>query len=182
MTESTKKVGAITAGLAVLLIGVWYLALFRPQSSALQTANAAYTQAEQQANTLQGQIASLQALERQVPADTAKLAQYDLAVPKTPNLQDILNQLHALAVTAGVELTSLNPAISAPGAASSGSSPGAGNQIQLSMTINGGYNGIRGFLTGLEKMPRIIVVTQLSIGGSASTLTASISAHTFYAP
>lgn len=177
MTQSTKKVSAVTAAIAVALLAFWYVGLFRPQTASLHKASAAYGMAQRQEDQLKSQVSALEALERQVPQDTAKLAAFDAAVPKTPDLQDMLDQLHTLAVSTGVELTTLSPSLPGTGTATTGSP-----EVQLNMSVSGSYAQLRSFITGLDSVKRVVVVTQLAISGSGGTLTASIAAHMFYAP
>jgi type IV pilus assembly protein PilO len=174
---TTKRITAVAAVGAVLILAIWYLALFSPQSKNLKAAHKAYTAAEQQVNALRTQVAGLQALERQVPHDKAVLASLNQAIPSTPDLKDVLDQLHALAVSTGVELTSVGPSVS-PNANSSGGI----SSITMTLNLTGTYPQVTNFLKGLTTMPRTVVINSVSIGGgSAGSLSTSLSTYIYYA-
>jgi Tfp pilus assembly protein PilO len=104
-----KRIGGLTAAAAIVLIAVWYLSLFRPQQHELAAAHRRDAAAAQQASQLQQQVTSLQALEREIPADSARLKTVDAALPHTEDLQDVFSQLHQAATTSGVQLTTVSP-------------------------------------------------------------------------
>jgi Tfp pilus assembly protein PilO len=175
---TTKKIGALTAAAAVVMVAVWYLALFRPQSAHLKAAHSAYNQAEQTSQSLQSQLVGLRALEAQIPSDQAKLSNLETAIPKTPDLKDVLTQLHNLAVSTNVELTTVNPTVS-----SSASTSGGATSVGLSMNVAGTYPDLMAFMTGLDKLARTTTVDSLNLTPSqASGLSATVTARIFYAP
>lgn len=181
MNESTRRisVGAVAAG--VVLILVWYFALFHPQASHLKSAQRQYTAAQEQVTALQAQVHSLEAIEKQVPADTARLASLDANVPKTPDLKDVLDQLHALATSTGVQLTTVSPSTTNTGTSSTSSgSTGGVQSITIGMNLSGSYPQITGFLSGLTKMPRTFVIDSAAIGSGSTGLTAQLSTQIFY--
>ena len=184
MNVSTKRIGVVTAAVAVVLVMAWYIALFRPQSSHLRTARSDYSAAQQQITQLQQQKVSLDAILREKPKDEATLAQLKTAVPTTPDLKTVLLQLHQLAVGSGVQLTVFNPSnpYASTGPSGAGSSAKA---VTLSMTASGPYPAMTAFFTGLAHLPRDITVDTVSLGaggGTPSGLSASLSARMFYAP
>lgn len=183
MNMATRRVGALTAGVVVVLIIIWYMALFRPESSHLKAAHSDYAAAQQQVTKLQGQVSSLVALEKQIPADSQRLNVYQAAVPKTPDLQDVLAQLHNAAITSGVQLSSVSPSGPPSGRSGSSSTPAGGPQpVQLSMSATGTYAQLMSFITQLTQMPRTLVVDSASIGqGTNGSLTATMTATIFYA-
>jgi Tfp pilus assembly protein PilO len=172
----------MAAGAALLLAVIWYMALFRPQSHHLSTAHAARAAAEAQVQSLNGQVAHLKALEKQIPQDTATLAVLKAAVPDTPDLPDALGQLHNAATSSGVQLSGVSPS-SPPTSASAGGQQHSGPpSINLSMTASGNYQQLTNFMTRLDGMARTVVIDTVSIGASTtSTLTANFSAQIFYA-
>lgn len=177
MSMTTKRITAVAAAGAVLILAIWYVAIFRPQSNHLKAAHTAYASAEQQVDSLRSQVATLQALERQVPHDKAVLASLNQAIPSTPDLKDILDQLHSLAVSTGVELTSVAPSVS-PNAASGGGI----SSITMTLSLSGTYPQVTNFLKGLTTMPRTVVINSVSIGGgSGGNLSTSLSTYIYYA-
>ncbi len=179
--SSTRRIGAVAAAAAVVLVLIWYVALFRPQNAHLKSANQAYQQATTQIQQLRTQVATLQAIERQIPADKSKLAALTAALPKSKDLHDALNQLHALATGTGVQLTTVNPA---PGNANASGQPSTPYQtVKMAMTVTGPYPATMAFLTGLAQMTRTVVVDSASFSQAADgTLTTSLGTRIFYEP
>jgi type IV pilus assembly protein PilO len=182
LSTPTRKIAAGAAGAAVLLLLVWYGALWRPETQHLNSAHHARAAAEQQVAQLDQKVLGLKVLKRQIPADTAKLAQFEAAVPNNPDLRQALDQLQQAATNSGVLLGSVGP--EAPVATTSGSSTAQSSgppSISLSMTATGTYAQTMAFVTALDNMPRTVVVDQLAItGGNTETVTASLSARIFY--
>jgi Tfp pilus assembly protein PilO len=174
--QSTKRITAVAVAAAVVVLLIWYVALFRPQSRHLSAAHKAHAAAEALVQQRQQQIGELQSLVHQIPADDAKLSTLNAAVPTTPDLKDILDQLHGLATSTGCELTAVNPAPPAtPGTSTSGP-----QSIQVMMSVSGGYSQLMAFLTGLNHIPRTVVVDSASIGSSSAGLQAQLTARIFY--
>ncbi|HET9075506.1 MAG TPA: type 4a pilus biogenesis protein PilO [Acidimicrobiales bacterium] len=184
MNLSVKNITAATAGAVLVLILVWYLALFRPQSHQLSVAHQNRAAAEQQITSLQTQTASLRALLKQVPADTSRLASLDQAMPSTPDLKDVLDQLHALATASGVQVTSVGP--SAPAVTTGAHSGAAGTSgptsLSMTMTASGPYPGVANFISGLAHLKRTLVVDNLSVSpGAGGAIAANLTTRIFYA-
>ena len=121
----------------------------------------------------------LQALQKQIPSDKARLAELNTAVTATPSLATVLVQLHQAASKSGATLSSVgpsNPTAPATGGAQTGGPP----SVALTMVASGAYSQLRAFLTDLTNMPRTLVVDTLSLSGTGKTLTANISARIFY--
>lgn len=180
MNLSTRRIGAVTAAAAVVVTLIWYVALFRPQSSHLKSANSAYDQAATQIAQLQAQVSSLEALERQIPADKVKLAALTAALPRTSDLQDALDQLHGLATGVGVQLAAVNPSTDA--SSSSSSSASGVRTVKMSLNLTGGYPQMMAFINGLDQMTRTVVVDSAAFGTTPDgSLTTSLSTRIFYA-
>lgn len=180
MNLSARRIGGVTAAAAVVLVLVWYLALFRPESSHLKAAHAQYTQATAQISKLQAEVRGLEALESQIPADKSKLAALTAALPRTSDLQDALNQLHGLATGTGVQLSAVNPT---PDVGGTGTSAGGVSTVRMSLNLSGGYSQTMGFITGLDQMTRTVVVDSATFGSTPDgNISTSLNARIFYAP
>lgn len=179
MNTSTKRISGVTAAAAIVLLAIWYVALFHPETKQLTSAHRAHAAAEQQISSLQSQVSQLQVIERQIPADKKKYAVLTKALPDTPQLNTVLRQLHQAAVTSGAFLSSVNP--TAPAAVASGSGPSGGVSLQVQMSATGSYAQLMRFLSLLATMPRVLVVDHLTLSGSTSQMTANMQARIFYA-
>jgi Tfp pilus assembly protein PilO len=180
MSTTTKRIAGIAAGAALLLVVVWYFALFSPESHHLTSARAARAAAAQQVSSLDAQVAQLEVVQKQIPADRVKLASRTAAVPNNPQLPDALAQFHADAVLSGVTLSSLSP--TEPTAGSSGSATAGTPSIDVSISTTGSYQQLQSFMTLVSRMPRTVVLNTMSISaGASTTLTANFTAEIFYA-
>jgi Tfp pilus assembly protein PilO len=182
LKSTNQRIGLVTAGAALVLVVVWYLALWSPQGHKLTQAHADQTKAAAQVTHLQAQVAGLQALVRNIPADKTKLGQYTAAVPDNPQLPAALDQIQSAASTTRVTLSSISPS-GAPSSAAKQSALNGVPGITVSMAANGTYPELMSFITSLNSMPRTLVITNLSLSGSGSgsvpTMTASISTDIF---
>lgn len=185
MTTANRRIPLMAASAAVLLAIIWYFLFWSPQAKSLTSAHKARAAAEQKMGELQQQMGSLQALVKQIPADNAKFAEREAALPDNPQLDQALNLLHQAAVQTGVTVSNINPS-TPQGAAGNGSSQqstalSGGPAITLNISVNGGFVQIRSFLNALDQLPRTLVVDKVSISISGVNSTASITARIFYA-
>jgi Tfp pilus assembly protein PilO len=178
MTTTTKRIAAVAAGAALVLIGLWYVALFHPATHKLAVAHKAEAAAEQNISQLHAQVAQLQTLEAQIPSDKAKLAALNAAITTNPSLATALVQLHQAATRSGATLSTVGP--SAPTGPSAGAQTSGTPSIALTLTASGSYGQLMAFLRQLASLPRTLVVDTLDISGSGSKLTANMSARIFY--
>jgi Tfp pilus assembly protein PilO len=201
MNSTTARLGALAGAAALVLTIIWFIAIIQPQSHRLKAAHAAHAAAVAQAQTLTSQVASLQALEKQIPQDKAALGVLKQAVPDTPDLSDALGQLHNAASASGVQLTQVSPtpptqtsASSSSGSSTSGSSTSGTSSpqasgplfVNVSMTGTGTYQQLVAFLKLLDNMARTVVVNQIGIASAATgpngnALTVSLNTQLFYA-
>ena len=178
-------IGTGIAALLVLL--VWYVVLWSPRNRAYHKAQNQAETAQSQLSELQAQLGRLQADNRQRPQLEAELARLHSAVPSTPQLAQIFLQIDNAALQSGVTLTSISPSPPVATAPSTGAPTSTGTpppSISVSLALNGGYYQILDFIDRLDALPRLIVLSTVTISGgsTASTgpeLTASITGRMF---
>lgn len=175
---ANRRIPAIAGAAALFVIVIWYLLLWAPEAKSLRAAHKAHTAAVQQIAQLDSQKAGLNALLKQIPADNARFAQLEAALPENPELDQALNLLHQAAAAAGVSITSLQPTLPATGSASATSQ--GGPSIALSMSVSGSPEQVKAFLSALSTLPRTLVVDKAAIASGTGS-SASISARIFYA-
>lgn len=190
MITANRRIPAIAGAAALVLVVAWYFLLWSPEAKNVKSAHRAHAQAEQKITQLQGQITQLQGLVKQIPADNARFAQLEAALPENPQLDQAMNLLHQAAVQTGVTVANVAP--TNPGGSSSGanSSQGAsgGPAITLSLSVQGTAAQVEAFLSALSTLPRTFVVDKVSLSGggpsssnNSSSSGASITARIFYA-
>lgn len=174
---------------AVLVVAVaWYALLWKPTTRNLHTAQATAATAQADLSRLRVQVASLSAQDRRLPQEEHRLASLEVSVPRTVSVTTVIDQMTAVAHSAGVDLSSESQSLPTPAATSSSGSaatpgPVAGlQQLQLNLTATGSYKQVMAFLHGLGRMPRATIIQSVSIAGSTSPLTATIQAVVFYNP
>jgi Tfp pilus assembly protein PilO len=177
---TNRRIPLMAGGAALLLLVMWYFLLWAPEMKSLKSAHKAHAQAEQKISDLNVQVGQLHALVKQIPADKARFAQLEAALPENPQLDQALNLMQQTASQSGVVVSSLTP--STPGGSSSASPSGGGGvpAITLNMSVQGGAAQIKAFLEGLDHLPRTVVVDKLALNGGASS-TATLTARIFYA-
>jgi len=182
MMVTNRRIPMIAGAAALILVVIWYMALWSPQAKQLKAAHKAHAAAMQQIGQLQSQKDQLQGLVKQIPADTALFTRLEAALPDNPQLDQALNLLHQAADSAGVKLLSLSPSHPAtPGSAQSGGQQQTGvPSVSLTMNIQGSSAQVQSFLSALDAMPRTVVIDSLSISGGSSG-SASIGARIFFA-
>jgi len=185
----TRQWAVLTAVVVlVVLAGGWFL-LVSGQRSKAKDLDAQASQAQSQVATLDSQLAELQSEKKNLPAQQRVLAQITTRIPNTPAEPTLIRQLQAASSTAGVDLSSLSPATpiqvtatttdtgtsTAPGGAAPSTLPLW--QIPVTMTVLGTYFNLEMFEHEVEKLPRAMVVSGLSIvpgdSGPAGTTTGS---------
>lgn len=192
------------AGSLVLLL-VWYFALWSPRSSALEDAHDRRDIAEERNQQLEASIERLRNDQQNEPQRRATLERLRAAVPDQPNLAQFILDTNDAAVKAGIDWISIAPtppaAATAPTAptttttvaAGSGVGAGAGApttsvgsapaEIKMTMQVSGGYFQVLDFLNRLNAMPRIVVVDGLNLNADQSArLTVTVTARMFVQP
>jgi Tfp pilus assembly protein PilO len=185
----SKRVIAIAVVVSVVLAGVWYLFVFSSQSNSLHKANTEATTASAQVSTLRSQIAVLQQEKAQLPAATTKLTTLQLALPSTPALDKLIDDINSSAQQTGVDWQTLSPTKPAAytpqgSTASAQEFPGGMVSVVVALQVEGSYQQILGFVTKLDTMSRLLDVDSVNISNvaGAGKTTAEISTQVFYVP
>ena len=165
---------------AVVLAGLWFVALWRPETAQLDDARQRQTAAGAQVTTLEAKLADLRA----VAGDASKLdlegSLLRAAMPDDPQLALLLLQANDAAMRSGVQYLTVTPTEPAPSAV-----PGAATEIRVAIDVTGRYSQLLDFLDRLAALPRTVVVDTVSVTpdgqGPAPVLRASISGRAFTA-
>lgn len=185
MNTTTRRIGAVTAVAAVLIAGLWYMFLFRPETHKLSQAHKAHAAAEAQAATLRTQLSQLDSWVKLIPADTKRLSVLKTMLPDNPQLAEAMDTLRTAESRSGLQIKTFDP--TPPGTPAPGTSPSAKSSgpasISVTMTALGSYQQSIAFLTYLDSAPRVWVVDHLSLASASnsSNLSVQISARIFYA-
>ena len=181
---------AIALVASVAMAGIWYAFLFSPQSHSLKNAHAAAAAADTQAAGLRAQIATLQQEKAQLPATTPKLSTLKAALPDTPALDKLIDDINSAAADTGIDWQMIAPtkpstfAAGSPQAVATGF-PNGMQSVAVTMQVNGAYKQVTDFVNRLTTMSRLMDVTTVNlngVGAAAPKTTAQLTTQIFYVP
>ncbi|MBV8951682.1 MAG: type 4a pilus biogenesis protein PilO [Actinobacteria bacterium] len=167
----------IAAGVGVLIVIVWYFALYSPKNNDLSKARSDLSSAQASAQTLRAQLSNLRGLESNRSKQQAVLQKLSAAVPPTPDLATFILQANDIATQSGVNWLQVSPGV--PTAAAGGPTT-----ISLTMQLEGGFSQVYDYLNRLENMQRLVLVDSVNLTSKASTsaqpvLSVAVSARMF---
>jgi type IV pilus assembly protein PilO len=153
----------VAAGVAVLVVIVWYAAIYSPKNSDLSKAQDDLKTAQSQRDNLQTQLSNLRDLEANRAKQQAALQKLNAAVPTTPDLAGFILQANDIATQAGVDWLQVSPSLPS---ASAGGGP---TTINLTMQLQGGFFQVYDYLNRLEDLQRIVVVDTVNLTATGDT-------------
>jgi Tfp pilus assembly protein PilO len=180
MTTSRKLSLVALLAVAGLLAGGWFL-LVSPKKSEAADLRSQTSAAEDDNASLRSKLAMLKELAPSLPQREAEFAAIRRQIPDNPALPMLIRQLTAAADDAGAELVSLAPTTptavvaAAPVAATTGAAAPSDQlmQVQLALSLSGSYSTLEQFVSELEGLRRVFLVTGFSIAPSQGETTES---------
>jgi Tfp pilus assembly protein PilO len=175
MTESRKW--TLVAGLVAVAVFVagWFLVVApkRSDAAALKTQNSKAQAANDQ---LRAKLEELKALAPQLPKREAEFAAIRRQIPDNPALPDLVRQLTAAAKKSDADLTALAPAPPIALVATAPTTPGGAAasseqllQVPLTLTVKGSYTELEDYVSRLEKLRRVLLVTGFALTSETDT-------------
>lgn len=171
----------IIAILAAIAVGVLYFFfVFSPQTEKIDAAKADVQAAQDNVQRLRLELSRLQALQQDAPRLREEAAKLDAAVPNDPQLAAFILQVQEAANASGIEWLSVTPA---PPAAANPAQQGV-QEVNVSMSVEGGYFQVQDFLVRIENLTRAVKVGTVSLasqgeGTGSPTLSASLTMKMF---
>jgi len=170
----------IPLGAGVLVVLLWFVALWGPQGSALSKAKKRKADAQAQGATLRDQLKRLQDARRDQPLKQSQLETLRVAIPDNPNLAEFILDANDAASRSGIDFLSITPGLpTAPSSTTASTVAGGASAtpipIKIGMTVSGGYFQVLDFVNRLNALPRIVVVDTLTLTGSGSSTQLSVS-------
>lgn len=147
----------MAALVALLVTAVWWVFFISPKNSEISDTEAQTQSTEDAELGLRAQLSQLQAIADSELTYRTALGELESAIPENPDMADFIEAINLLALESGVELSSISPAQPAP---VDGAEFFA---INLSMSLEGQYFEILGFLFGLSDMERLVRVDSISL-------------------
>lgn len=155
----TPMIAGIASGV-VVLVAVMFFVL--PKMRAVGTAEDELHAAEQDAQSLQAQLGSLQQAQEGAPETERKIAAIDDQIPPVVDLPVLIQQLQAASDRAAVDFFSFSPGTPTP------DPTGQYSVLASQITVTGGYFSVDEFLFLLETLPRAAKVTQIAVSPTAA--------------
>lgn len=162
----SRKVLALAVLGAVVVTGLWYVALWKPQTARLADSRERTEAAAQRNQQLRIAVARLQDAGDHAPELTSQLERLRVAVPDGPDLAQFLLDAEDAASAAGLEYLSVTP--SPPNEPEGGGTP----EIPVNLELNGGYFQVLDFLNRLAELPRILVIDGIDLTADEESETA----------
>jgi Tfp pilus assembly protein PilO len=146
--------------LVLIVFAVAYFFLvFQPQGTKIEDARLAADAMEQREQELELELRRLESLKAQAPELQAKLQKLDSAIPTNdPQLAQFILLVEEAANTSGIEWLSIAPSVpTAP--------QGDPNtlEVNISMSVTGGYFQVQDFLVRLENLSRAVKISTISL-------------------
>jgi type IV pilus assembly protein PilO len=153
-----KVLIAAAVGLLVLLI--WLVAIFVPEGHKLAAVNAKVQAAQTQQVELQARLTRLRAYSKQSAEFEALSQRLTAAVPPTTDVYDYITAISNAASGTGMQVTNVDPAIPV-------SSSGVA-VVPVTVSAAGTYDQTLAFLKALYSLPRLTVISGVSITGGGT--------------
>jgi Tfp pilus assembly protein PilO len=147
----------LVAGAAlVLLVIVWFFALWLPASRELDDANDELDAAEATIQELEQERERLRVATEDAPVIQTQLRTLEAAIPGRPDLADFMLSLSEAEVASGLEIVSVTtgePREESPGLTT----------IPVDLELNGGYFQLLDFINRVTQAQRLYVIDALDI-------------------
>jgi Tfp pilus assembly protein PilO len=152
-------------GVAVLVVILWLVVFFVPQGHKLSAINNQTQQARNEQAQLNARLAELRKYSSESSVLQALNGRLQAALPSTEDIYDYITALSNAAKTTGVVVQSVTPSV--PQA--------AGNiaVIPVSVQTKGTYDQAVAFIKALYALPRLTVITEVSLSGGGTDSTRS---------
>ncbi len=165
MNQTSKwAVGAVLVSV-LIVIASWFL-LLSPQRSDTSALKVQKTAQDSTNVATKSDIDLLRAMAVDLPAQRAVIAKFKDRVPDNPALPSLVRSLTAEAAKAGVKLTSVVPTTPSPlttGSTAVVPDSSGLQQIGLNLSVTGDYFAVETFMSRLESLQRVFLVTSLDL-------------------
>ncbi|HVL88605.1 MAG TPA: type 4a pilus biogenesis protein PilO [Actinomycetota bacterium] len=167
-----RQIAIAGAGLVVVLALV-FVFLIRPVSSQIAEVKEQTETARSQESSLRVQLRALQQARANATEVAARLAKFDLLLPRTSDIPAFIRQVQDAANLSGITLSSIAPSPPSALAAGPGVDPVIAGKgvfgINVVLQVAGGFFRLESFLQRLENLQRVVMVNNMSISPTVET-------------
>jgi Tfp pilus assembly protein PilO len=150
----------IAVGVAVLVLLIWLVAVFVPEGHKLGALNTKAQQAQTQEAVLENRLARLKIYSTESAEFETLSQRLTAAVPSTTDVYDYITAISNAGSATGVDIISVDPAaaVAAGGVAA----------IPVTVSVTGTYDQTLAFIKALYALPRLTVITTVSMTGGGA--------------
>jgi len=173
----TRRALGLGAVALLLVVALWYAALYQPERSHVKALQAGEQVAASAVLGLDARYAGLVKSKAELPAERAALAALRRAVPNGPELDNLVTALYSAASNAGVELSSISSPEPADFGASQSSPARGPAQVMLTLSVTGTPAHVQKLVKVLTLEPRLFVVDSFGLTYTAAPAQTPSSGH-----
>jgi Tfp pilus assembly protein PilO len=164
--------------MALLLAVAWWFFFISPRNARIAEAGDDLDAAQDQEMALRAQVVQLQGIRDSEVEYLAGIGQLETLIPDQPLLDEFIDEVYALCGSTGVELLNMAPALPVPAVDS------LLRQFTVTVTIDGEFFEVLGFLFGVMDMDRLVRVDSVAVSSGqdeagATSLSVSLSLRAF---
>ncbi len=156
--NKSKKAVILTSVAAFVVLIVWFLFLYNPQSKNLAAANENLSTAQSDETSLRAELAQLKELKTKEPDITADLARVNALMPNDPDLALFIREANRTATQAGIDWISVTSALPAEA--------GPVSVVTLGMEIKGNFFNVIDYLDRMQRLPRAVTFSTMTVAGA----------------
>jgi Tfp pilus assembly protein PilO len=168
MAISTDRLGALKNRTMMLIIGgaglvllIWFVAYFSPAGKQLGAINTKTQAAQTEQVQLNSQLARLRTYSKETGTLALLSDRLAAALPPTTDIYDYITALSNAGSAANMKILSIDPATATVA--------GPVSAIPVSVTASGTYDQTLAFIKDLYALPRLTVITSISLSGGGTT-------------
>jgi Tfp pilus assembly protein PilO len=160
LTVLRQRKVLIGAVIALVVLLIWFVAIFSPEGHKLAAVNTSVQTAQTEQSTLQARLERLKAYSKESAVFEALGQRLSAAVPPTSDVYDYITAISNAAAATGMQVSSVDPAPPIAG----------GNVAVVPVTVGatGTYDQTLAFIKALYALPRLTIITQISISGGGT--------------
>jgi Tfp pilus assembly protein PilO len=150
----------VSAGVTLLVLLIWLVAVFNPEGHKLSNVNSEVQAAQSEQASLQARLDRLRVYSKESAVFEALGQRLSAAVPPTADFYDYITAISNAAAATHMAVSSISP----------GNPSSAGNvtAIPVVLAASGNYSQTLAFVKAIDALPRLTVITQLSISGGGT--------------
>lgn len=156
-TLATNIKFAIAAAIITVPVALFYFLSFSPQNQQIAGLEANVAQLQQELNAIKVKAAKLDEQKAMMAKVQAKFKELAIVIPDTKEIPSLLSNISSQGSNAGLDILSFAPGVE--------STKEFYAEIPVSLSVTGTYHNVGYFLDTVSKLPRIVNVSKVSLGG-----------------